>query len=105
MRILLDVREPGEIEIFGTIDNSINLPTSQITKSVDARKLNKNNQYELFCASGVRANAMSRFLSNQGYNAVAIGMFRDGEILTAVLTDKDMELANIFFDKAIETQK
>jgi rhodanese-related sulfurtransferase len=104
MKILLDVREPGEIEIFGTVDNSINIPTSEISKSIGSEKLNKDDRYELFCASGVRADAMSRFLSKHGFDAVSIGMFRSGEILPAKLTDKDVELSNLFFNKASETQ-
>ena len=74
--ILLDVREPLEIEEAGTFEGAINIPVDQLRQRMS--ELPKDKEIVIFCAVGLRGNVAYRQLANNGYDKVRnlIGGFR-----------------------------
>ena len=67
--ILLDVREPYEIEICN-INGSLFVPMNEIPKNVEL--LDKEKRYAVMCHSGVRSLHVANYLNSQGYNALNV---------------------------------
>ena len=67
--VLLDVREPYEIEICN-IKGSIFIPMNEILQN--SEQLDKEKRYAVMCHSGVRSLYVSNYLNSLGYNALNV---------------------------------
>jgi NADPH-dependent 2,4-dienoyl-CoA reductase/sulfur reductase-like enzyme/rhodanese-related sulfurtransferase len=65
--IILDVREPLEIEENGGLENAVNIPVDQLRLRIN--ELPKDKEIIVFCAVGLRGNVAYRQLVNNGYKA------------------------------------
>lgn len=63
-QIILDTREEIEL-VTGSIENSINIPLSELRARVD--ELPKDKEILAYCAVGLRGYIVSRFLVQKGY--------------------------------------
>ncbi|MGJ7095756.1 FAD-dependent oxidoreductase [Vibrio hannami] len=66
-QLVLDVRTPGEIQKFGTLPNSVNIPVDDLRNRME--ELPKDKEILVLCAVGLRGNVACRQLTNRGYNA------------------------------------
>ncbi|NUW75006.1 pyridine nucleotide-disulfide oxidoreductase family protein [Vibrio mediterranei] len=66
-QLLLDVRNPGELENVGFIDGAINIPVDQLRQRMD--ELPKDKEIIIYCQVGLRGNVAYRQLVNNGYKA------------------------------------
>ncbi|WP_299020191.1 FAD-dependent oxidoreductase [uncultured Photobacterium sp.] len=74
-QILLDVRNPSELENMGYIEGNINIPVDQLRNRMN--ELPKDKEIIIYCAVGLRGNVAYRQLVNNGYKARnLIGGFR-----------------------------
>ena len=67
--ILLDVREPYEVEICN-VNGSLFIPMNEIPKNVEL--LDKEKRYAVMCHSGVRSLHVANYLNSQGYSALNV---------------------------------
>lgn len=74
--LIIDVREPAEIEATGLIKNAVNIPKSIIDTNFD-HSLIKNHLDDneditilVYCAVGIRSAFVGHFLLKQGYKTV-----------------------------------
>ena len=67
--ILLDVREPYEVEICN-VNGSLFIPMNEIPKNVEL--LDKEKCYAVMCHSGVRSLHVANYLNSQGYSALNV---------------------------------
>lgn len=65
--VLLDVRNPGELEKLGKIDGSINIPVDQLRQRMD--ELPKDKEIMVICQVGLRGHVAHRQLANRGYRS------------------------------------
>ena len=67
---LIDIREPSELEMTGTIENSINIPRShlefQFEPLVQNGIIDINKETVLFCAAGGRSALTVKTLQEMG---------------------------------------
>jgi rhodanese-related sulfurtransferase len=63
--LIIDVRTTGEFKT-GHIKNSINIPLSEIQRSLN--KIPKNKVIITCCASGMRSGSAKQILKSQGYD-------------------------------------
>ena len=82
--ILLDVREPYEVEICN-VKGSLFIPMNEIPKNVD--QLDKEKRYAVMCHSGVRSLHVANYLNSLGYSALNVS---GGIEMWAIDVDKDM---------------
>ncbi|MGF1730006.1 FAD-dependent oxidoreductase [Photobacterium kasasachensis] len=66
-QLLLDVRNPAELENVGFIDGSINIPVDSLRHRMD--ELPKDKEIIVICQVGLRGNVAYRQLVNNGYQA------------------------------------
>ena len=64
----LDVREPGEIEQYGSIKGYVNIPLSQVESRL--KEIPKDKPVITACERGVRAGRAAEILSKNGYQVV-----------------------------------
>ena len=83
--VLLDVREPYEIEICN-IKGSLFIPTNKILQNIE--QLDKEKRYAVMCHSGVRSLHVSNYLNSLGYSTLNVvgGIER-----WATVVDKNMQ--------------
>jgi rhodanese-related sulfurtransferase len=67
--VLLDVREPYEIEICN-IKGSLYIPMNEIPQNID--QLDKEKRYAVMCHSGVRSLYVSNYLNSLGYSTLNV---------------------------------
>ena len=67
--VLLDVREPYEIEICN-IKGSLFIPMNEIPQNVE--QLDKEKRYAVMCHSGVRSLYVSNYLNSLGYSTLNV---------------------------------
>ena len=67
--ILLDVREPYEVEICN-VKGSLFIPMNEIPKNVEL--LDKEKRYAVMCHSGVRSLHVANYLNSQGFSALNV---------------------------------
>ena len=67
--ILLDVREPYEIEICN-VKGSLFIPMNEIPQNID--QLDKEKRYAVMCHSGVRSLYVSNYLNSLGYSTLNV---------------------------------
>jgi len=65
--VLLDVREPGELEIC-RLESAVNIPVAQIEDRIT--ELDPAKQYLVFCKSGGRSNRAANVLLSAGFRKV-----------------------------------
>ena len=72
---LIDIREPSELEMTGTIENSINIPRShlefQFEPLVQNGIIDTNKETVLFCAAGGRSALTVKTLQEMGCKKVS----------------------------------
>ena len=66
-QILLDVRNPGELENVGFISGAVNIPVDQLRQRMD--ELPKDKEIIIYCQVGLRGNVDYRQLVNNGFKA------------------------------------
>lgn len=66
-QILLDVRNPGELQSVGYLDGAINIPVDQLRQRME--ELPKDKEIIIYCQVGLRGNVAYRQLVNNGYRA------------------------------------
>jgi NADPH-dependent 2,4-dienoyl-CoA reductase/sulfur reductase-like enzyme/rhodanese-related sulfurtransferase len=66
-QILLDVRNPGELENVGFISDAVNIPVDQLRQRMD--ELPKDKEIIIYCQVGLRGNVAYRQLVNNGFKA------------------------------------
>ncbi|MFA0439541.1 CoA-disulfide reductase [Vibrio sp. 10N.286.49.C2] len=66
-QLLLDVRNPGELENGGFIEGAVNIPVDQLRQRMD--ELPKDKEIIIYCQVGLRGNVAYRQLVNSGFKA------------------------------------
>ncbi|WP_045376746.1 FAD-dependent oxidoreductase [Vibrio campbellii] len=66
-QVLLDVRNPRELESVGFIEGSINIPVDQLRQRMN--ELPKDKEIVIYCQVGLRGNVAYRQLVNSGFKA------------------------------------
>ncbi|MDF2184042.1 FAD-dependent oxidoreductase [Grimontia hollisae] len=66
-QVLLDVRNPGELESVGCFPNAVNIPVDQLRQRMD--ELPKEKEIVVACQVGLRGNVAYRQLVNNGFKA------------------------------------
>ncbi|EWS70292.1 hypothetical protein Y702_03265 [Vibrio vulnificus BAA87] len=66
-QLLLDVRNPGELQAGGYLPGAINIPVDQLRQRMD--ELPKDKEIIIYCQVGLRGNVAYRQLVNNGYKA------------------------------------
>ena len=66
-QVLLDVRNPGELESVGFIEGAINIPVDQLRQRLN--ELPKDKEIVIYCQVGLRGNVAYRQLVNSGFKA------------------------------------
>tara|TARA_Y100001958_G_C20864176_1_gene301114 strand:+ start:138 stop:446 length:309 start_codon:yes stop_codon:yes gene_type:complete len=67
--VLLDVREPYEIEICN-VKGSLFIPMNEIPQNIE--QLEKEKRYAVICHSGVRSLYVSNYLNSLGYSTLNV---------------------------------
>lgn len=80
--LILDVREPGELENEGRIDGALHIPRGILESracaeagskdTVLCRAREKNKRVHVVCASGARAALAAQTLRTMGYDATVV---------------------------------
>jgi len=78
--VLIDVREPYEIEKYGAIPTSHNVPLGQIPQDLELSEkdfekkygfeINKEIKLIFYCRSGGRSDRAATLAKSKGYNAI-----------------------------------
>lgn len=68
-KICIDVREVPEVEAY-SIPGAVNIPLGTLRDHLD--ELEKDREYVIMCAAGVRAHTASRILLQHGFSKVSI---------------------------------
>ena len=75
---LIDIREAGELEKTGRVENSVHISRGMMEIFLDPNsayfqqgKLDQNKEMVLFCAGGVRSALAVKALQNMGYEKVS----------------------------------
>ena len=75
---LIDIRESNELESTGKVENSVHIPRGKLEIYFDPnsvlyqrRVLDKNKEFVLFCAGGVRSALAVKALKNMGYEKIS----------------------------------
>lgn len=66
-QILLDVRNPAELDNVGFIEGAINIPVDQLRQRMN--EIPKDKEIIIYCQVGLRGNVAYRQLVNNGYKA------------------------------------
>ncbi|ELP5727656.1 FAD-dependent oxidoreductase [Vibrio vulnificus] len=66
-QVLLDVRNPGELQSVGFIKDAINIPVDQLRQRMN--ELPKDKEIVIYCQVGLRGNVAYRQLVNNGFKA------------------------------------
>ncbi|CAM3942785.1 FAD-dependent oxidoreductase [Vibrio aerogenes] len=66
-QLLLDVRNPGELENVGYIEGAVNIPVDELRQRM--HELPKDKEIIIYCQVGLRGNVAYRQLVNHGYKA------------------------------------
>lgn len=66
-QVLLDVRNPGELDKLGYIGDAINIPVDELRQRMD--ELPKDKEIVVYCQVGLRGNVAYRQLVNSGFKA------------------------------------
>ncbi|QYK00837.1 FAD-dependent oxidoreductase [Shewanella psychrotolerans] len=66
-QLLLDVRNPSELQNGGFIDGALNIPVDELRDRMD--ELPKDKEIVIYCQVGLRGNVAYRQLVNRGYKA------------------------------------
>ena len=67
--VLLDVREPYEVEICN-VKGSLFIPMNEIPQNIE--QLDKEKRYAVMCHSGVRSLYVSNYLNSLGYSTMNV---------------------------------
>ena len=83
--VLVDVREPYEVEICN-IKGSLFIPMNEIPQNIE--QLDKEKRYAVMCHSGVRSLYVSNYLNSLGYSTLNV---TGGIERWATVVDKNMK--------------
>ena len=67
--VLLDVREPYEVEICN-VKGSLFIPMNEIPQNIE--RLDKEKRYAVMCHSGVRSHHVANYLNSLGHSALNV---------------------------------
>ena len=67
--VLLDVREPYEVEICN-VKGSLFIPMNEIPQNIE--HLDKEKRYAVMCHSGVRSHHVANYLNSLGHSALNV---------------------------------
>ena len=67
--VLLDVREPYEVEICN-IKGSLFIPMNEIPQNIE--RLDKEKRYAVMCHYGVRSHHVANYLNSLGHSALNV---------------------------------
>ncbi len=67
--LLLDVREPHELEIC-KLDNAVHIPMGQLANRVSELADHKSDDIVVYCRSGGRSGNCANFLRQNGFQSV-----------------------------------
>ena len=75
---LIDIRESKELENLGSVEKATHIPRGMLEVYLDPNSLlfqngeiDKNKEFVLFCAGGVRSALAARSLKDMGYQKVS----------------------------------
>ena len=68
--LLLDVREPYELLMYGAIDGVLNVPITSLKEHLDALPEDREVTIVCVCQSGNRSREAAHYLHQQGYGNV-----------------------------------
>ena len=81
-QLLLDVRNPGELQTVGTFPNAINIPVDELRARM--AELPKDKEILVACQVGLRGHVACRMLSNCGFRVRNLsGGFKTYQMATA----------------------
>ncbi|MGR5118886.1 FAD-dependent oxidoreductase [Vibrio astriarenae] len=66
-QVLLDVRNPSELQDVGFIEGALNIPVDELRQRLD--ELPKDKEIVIYCQVGLRGNVAYRQLVNSGFKA------------------------------------
>ncbi|MDF2154509.1 FAD-dependent oxidoreductase [Vibrio sp. CAU 1672] len=66
-QLLVDVRNPSELETVGYLEGALNIPVDQLRQRM--HELPKDKEIVIYCQVGLRGNVAYRQLVNNGYKA------------------------------------
>ncbi|GAL11812.1 CoA-disulfide reductase [Vibrio astriarenae] len=66
-QVLLDVRNPSELESVGFIEGALNIPVDELRQRMG--ELPKDKEIVIYCQVGLRGNVAYRQLVNSGFKA------------------------------------
>ncbi len=69
---LIDIREPYELEIDGSVESAINIPMGEIPEKLDEIK-SMPKPIVVFCRSGGRASSTLNFMRENGLDEIFNG--------------------------------
>ncbi len=65
---LLDIRSLMEVNMTGAIDGSILIDLNDPNSEKLVHSLDKSKKYLLYCATGVRSEALAKYMDANGFN-------------------------------------
>ena len=68
--LLIDVREPNEIEVTGTLKGALTIPVGQLADRL--KEVPKDKPVVAFCRRGGRATRASNLLDEKGYKTLGV---------------------------------
>ncbi|MBF0528933.1 MAG: FAD-dependent oxidoreductase [Deltaproteobacteria bacterium] len=68
--VFLDVREPIELQRIGVIEGALNIPLGQLRTRL--AELNRDKEYIVYCAVGMRAYVAHRILRQNGFKSSSL---------------------------------
>ena len=67
--VLVDVRNPGEVEATGTIDGAIHVPVARLTRELET--FDRRRPTVTYCAGGYRSSIAASVLRRAGFEDVS----------------------------------
>jgi rhodanese-related sulfurtransferase len=68
--LFIDVREPNEIEVTGTLKGALTIPVGQLEERL--KEVPKDKPVVAFCRSGKRATRAAALLDDKGYKTEGV---------------------------------
>ena len=68
--LLIDVRQPHEPQMFGSIEGDVLIPMNDLPAHLPA--LPQDREIVLYCKSGMRSGHAAAWLRQQGHNALSL---------------------------------
>lgn len=66
--LLIDVREPSELEDIGKIEEAKNIPMNEMLSKASENEIPKDKKIVVVCRTDGRSQAVANKLKNKGFN-------------------------------------